>query len=301
MILGVYFAMYSGTVESIVYDLVLEETGSGDGYQRLIGRVRAIESAALVTSSLAGGWLASMADARTTYFISVPFSLLAILAHLRFDEPQLHKAGEREPLREQVAVTYRTIIRGGAVLPIILLGALTALIAQVVFEFGPLWLVAVSAPAVLFGPYWAGLVSTIGLGGVLAGRVRLDRPLTIAVVGSLMTAASVVLTSTRSLAAIVGAQIVLALLIATIGIHASALLHDAVPSTIRAGVASGVSTISWVGFLPFALVFGWLTREYGVGVSGWMITVTTVSAVALLTRMSLRRSVVHDLEPVLAA
>src|SRR5215207_4319460 len=30
MLLGVYFAMYSGTLESIVYDLVLEETGTGD-------------------------------------------------------------------------------------------------------------------------------------------------------------------------------------------------------------------------------------------------------------------------------
>jgi hypothetical protein len=33
-------------------------------------------------------------------------------------------------------------------------------------------------------------------------------------------------------------------------------LHDAVPSTIRAGVASGVGTLTWLTFLPFALLFG---------------------------------------------
>ena len=32
--LGVYFAMYSGTMDAIVYDTVLEETGGSDGFER---------------------------------------------------------------------------------------------------------------------------------------------------------------------------------------------------------------------------------------------------------------------------
>ena len=35
-------------------------------------------------------------------------------------------------------------------------------------EFGPLWLVALAAPAFLNGPQWAGLMSAVGLGGILA-------------------------------------------------------------------------------------------------------------------------------------
>ena len=45
LVLGVYFALSSGTVDSIVYDTVLEETGSSDLYERWIGRVRIVESA----------------------------------------------------------------------------------------------------------------------------------------------------------------------------------------------------------------------------------------------------------------
>src|SRR5688500_12161099 len=33
MVLGVYFAMYSGTLDAIVYDTVLEETGASDDFE----------------------------------------------------------------------------------------------------------------------------------------------------------------------------------------------------------------------------------------------------------------------------
>jgi MFS family permease len=291
MLLGVYFAMYSGTVESIVYDLVLEETGTGDSYQRYVGRVRALESLALVVSSLAGGWIAGMAGPRLTYFLTLPFAALSMLAYLRFREPGLHQTGERDGLREHVGLTVRTILGRGDLLPIVVLGALTALIAQVIFEFGPLWLVALAAPAVLFGPYWAALVSTLGLGGLVAERIRLDTPARAVGFALLMTGAGVLLSLSRTLAAVIIAQVVLALLISIAGIHVSSLLHDAVPSPIRAGVASGVSTLSWIGFLPFALAFGWITKEFGTGASGWMITGSTVLAAALLIRLAQRSPV----------
>src|SRR5215212_10116484 len=58
MLLGVYFALNSGTIDSIVYDAVLEETGSSELYETWIGRVRMVESGAFVASALAGGVLA---------------------------------------------------------------------------------------------------------------------------------------------------------------------------------------------------------------------------------------------------
>ena len=71
-----------------------------------------------------------------------------------------------------------------------------------------------------------------------------------------MTLASVALTTSTSLVVVTIAQVMLALLIVVASIHVTRLLHDAVPSTIRSGVASGVSAISWMVFLPIALVFG---------------------------------------------
>jgi MFS family permease len=292
VLLGVYFAMYSGTVEAVLYDTVVEHTGGSDGYQKWLGRVRLVESGTLVAGSLAGGWLASLVGPRVTYFLSVPFVLLAIVGYLRFSEPQLHRANERVPLRAQVSITYRTITRRGTVPPLVVLGALAAVTLQVVVEFGPLWLVALAAPAVLFGPYWAALMSSLGLGGLLAGWLRLDRPGPLAVVCVLMVAASVVLNTTDSLPLVIAAQSVLGSVVVAVGIHADALLHDAVPSSVRAGVTSGVGTLTWLGFLPVALAFGWVSARFGLHTSGWVITATTVAVAVLLLRALRRTSTV---------
>ena len=289
LVLGVYFAMYSGTMDSIIYDTVLEEAGDSNTFEQRLGRVRLIESVALVVSSLLGGWIASLTTTRLTYFLTIPFAALSIAAYLRFVEPQLHKAEAPTPLRRHLAITYQTLTRRGRLLPIVTLTVLTSVILQVIFEFGPLWLVALAVPAILYGPYWAGLVSTLGLGGLLAGRLELHRPATVGSVVSLMILASLVLTAATNVIVVTLAQVVLALLVVLASIHVTHLLHDAVPSTIRSGVASGVSAISWMVFLPIALAFGVVSTRYSVHTAGWMLTVATVLAGLLLARTTLAR------------
>jgi MFS family permease len=288
LVLGIYFAMYSGTMEAIVYDTVLEETGNSDAYERQIGRIRLIESTALVLSALAGGWIAGVTTTRLTYFVTLPFIALSLIALARFREPRLHEASERSPLREHLQITYRAIMHRGRLVPIAAAAIMSALILQAIFEFGPLWLIALSASAVLYGPFWAGLVSTLGLGGLLAGRLRLDRPVSAAAVAIIMLLACVTMTTSHNLIALTVAMTLLALLVVVAGIHVSRLMHDAVPSTIRTGVASGISAVSWILFLPFALGFGAVSKQSGVYTSGWMITTAAVLAGAALIWVTLR-------------
>jgi MFS family permease len=289
MILGVYFALNSGTIDSIVYDVVLEETGSSDQYETWIGRVRMVESGAFVASALAGGLLAGWSSVRLTYFASLPFVAIAIAAFLRFDEPRLHRSAEPLALRRHVALTYRTMIREPGVRQVMLLAALVGLLSQAVFEFGPLWLVALAAPAALFGPYWAALVSTLGVGGYLTSKLNQDHRATVSLLAFCAPAAAFALTQTRSLAAVIAAQTALALLLAIISIRAGKLLHDGVPSNLRAGVSSGVGTLSWMLFLPFSLVFGWFARIHGVQRAGWFLTAAAVVIGLLLIASALRR------------
>jgi MFS family permease len=290
LILGIYFAMYSGTVEAIVYDVLLEETGTSDSYEKHIGRVRLIESIALVGSALAGGWIAAAFSARLAYFLTLPFAALYLFALTRFREPQLHRTTERTSMRHHLSVTYRAITHRGRLVPIAAASIMAALILQAMFEFGPLWLIELKASPVYYGPFWAGLVSTLGLGGLLAGRLRLDRAVPVTAVVAVMLATCLTLTSSRSLAVLTVAMIVLTFLLVVIGIHVSRLMHDAVPSTVRTGVASGISAVSWLLFTPFALAFGAVSKQYGVYVSGWMLAGAVAVAGATLVWVQLRPS-----------
>jgi MFS family permease len=289
MILGVYFALNSGTIDSIVYDTVLEETGSSTLYETLIGRVHMVEGGALAASAVAGGAMAGWTSPRFTYFATLPLVGLAVVAFLRFDEPRLHRAADPVSLRRHVATTFGTMIGQPRVRQVILLAALTALVSTALFEFGPLWLVALHARAVLYGPYWAALVSTVGVAGYLTGRLHLDRRVPLLVLGCTGPVAAMALATSRSLAVVIAAQVVLALVVAIIGIHAGLLLHDSVPSTVRTAVSSGAGTLSWVLFLPFSLVFGRLAREQGVSRSGWILTGAAVLVGILLLLSALRR------------
>ncbi|HEY3975716.1 MAG TPA: MFS transporter [Streptosporangiaceae bacterium] len=288
MILGVYFALNSGTVDSIVYDTVLEETGSSALYEQWIGRVRIAEGAAFAVSALAGGLVAGWASPRLTYFLAVPFALASLLAFARVDEPQLHRAREPAALRRHVATAFTAVTRVPQVRQVMLLAALAALLSQAVIEFGPLWLVSLHAPAAAFGPYWAALVAAGGLGGYLTSKLGLGRRGPVVLLAVALAATPVLLATSDSVLAVAITQTALLLVVAIVGIHAGLLLHDAVPSSIRTGVSSAVGTLSWLLFLPFSLALGWLLRAHGIRPAGWVLLGVTV-IVAVLLAASARR------------
>jgi MFS family permease len=128
-------------------------------------------------------------------------------------------------------------------------------------------------------------VSTLGLGGLLAGRVRLNRRATVTSTIAVLTLASWALTASRNLLVVTVAQFAVALVVVTMSIYVSRVLHDAVPSAIRSGVVSGVGALSWITFLPFSLAFGEVSKNYGVDTAAWMITAVAVLAAAALVKV----------------
>jgi MFS family permease len=300
ILLGVFFAMQSGTLESMVFDTVLEETGDSDLFERTIGRVRVGESVALVTSALAGGAIAEVASLRAVYFLTAPLLGLSCLMLISFREPQLHKAEETEPLRRQVAATYRTLLERGTLRAVVALTVAGSVLMQSMLEFGPLWLVALVVPAFFYGPHWAGLTSALGLGGLLGARAWVTSRAAAQIFAVAMMGCGVVLATSHIALVVVGAQVLLTLIVVAISIPVMKRLHDAVPSTIRAGVASGVGTLTWLTFVPFALVFGAVSQRAGVDEAAWLL-VAIAGATALMTLAVLpgaRPAVVEATRPI---
>jgi MFS family permease len=295
LLLGVYFAMQTGTLDSIVYDAVVEETGSSEGFDAVLGRVQIVSSAALVLGALAGGLLGSATSPRATYFATLPFLLLSTVALLRFREPRLHRTSSAATLRQHLATTVDTVRSQPQLAPVVGLLVLTSLLTQAVFEFGPLWLVDVEAGTALYGPTWAALMSSLGLGGALAGRVRLDARGPATVGAGFVVGAGAVLLVTRDPLVASGAQVVIATASVAFGVVATRLLHDRLPSAVRSSVSSGVGALSWGVFLPFALLFGTVSERFGVHAAGWLLVAAGAVTTALL--MTVTRAPAGAAEP----
>ncbi|WP_345377520.1 MFS transporter [Pseudonocardia yuanmonensis] len=283
--LGLFFAMQSGTVEAIVYDTILEETGASTAFEATTGRLRLVESGALVVGALAGGVIAEVVSLRATYFLTVPLLIGACLALLAFREPRLHRADgadESTSLRDQVRATYRVILQPGRLRLVIAVTVAGTLLMQSMLEFGPLWLVALAVPAFVYGPHWAGLTAALGLGGLLGARPWWTRRPAAVLLALMIVACCLILTTSRSAPVVIAAQVVLTTLVVAGGIPVLRRLHDGVPSAVRAGVASGVGTLTWVTFVPFALAIGFLSDRAGVGTAGWALVAIGVAAGILL-------------------
>jgi predicted MFS family arabinose efflux permease len=282
LLLGVYIAMQSGTFEAIVYDTVLEETGASDRFEALMGRVRVAESASLVLGALAGGVVAALASPRFTYFATIPFLATSLLGLAAFREPRLHQAGGSRSLRQHVGVTFGTLRREIRLVPVAVLLVLTSLLTQAVFEFGPLWLVDAEAGAGAFGPTWAALMASLGLGGALAGRVRFGNQRTLGMAAGVLVLATSSLLVARDVVVATAAQVVIAVTSVALGIFLTRVLHDAIDSDVRSGVASGVGAATWLTFLPFAVGFGAVTERSGVHAAGWLLVAVAALVAGLL-------------------
>ena len=97
-----------------------------------------------------------------------------------------------------------------------------------------------------------------------------------------IVACCVVLALSHQALLVVGVQVLLTLLVVAVSIPVLRRLHDAVPSSIRAGVASGVGTLTWLTFVPFALAFGAVSERAGVNRAGWLLVAIGVVAAVLI-------------------
>jgi hypothetical protein len=58
---------------------------------------------------------------------------------------------------------------------------------------------------------------------------------------------------------------------------------------MRAGVSSGVGTLTWMAFLPSALAFGFLTKHSGLHSAAWVIVAATAATCICLLRLASTR------------
>lgn len=287
---GIFYALYSGMYDSIVYDLLFELKGDSALFQRYYGRIKAWDSVALVSSSLLGGVIAGQFGMRAAYLWTVPLSLLSVVALLFFKEPKLHKAQAAVSIKTHVRSTFKAVMQKGQLLPVAAVSIIFTVLNAFIFEFSQLWLIALAVPLFLFGTANAALLSTTGLGGLAADYLQMHRYGVMRVTMLVMVLSSLGLVVFRSAAAIVVCQALLATGLVGLGVVFSRLLHDLLPTQVRAGASSAVNTVARVLVIPLALLFGFISREYGIYQSSWLFVAFLFLAAVFMVKIFASRT-----------
>jgi MFS family permease len=285
---GLFYAAYAGTYDAAVYDVVLEETGSAEAFERCYGRVQMFEAAAFVSSALASAVVARYASLRAEYFLAVPFTCCAFFTLARFREPRLHRAAPRAHLGAHLGQVVRGATGGGAGWIVAALVA-NCVVLRLLIEFYQLWYLGLALPVLWYGPGCALMYCGAWGGGALAHRLRGGRAVPLAGLGTLVIAAGLF---TRDPRVVIGAQVATIFGVTVLNIALTRYLHDAVPSTVRAGASSVVATIGYGAFVPIALAFGALSRGHGIFAAS-VLVIAPLAVMCLAAARARRGSTQH--------
>ncbi len=281
---GLYYAAYTGTYDSVIYDVVVEETGSADSFERCYGRLQMFDSVAFITSALLSVGIARFASLRLEYFLTVPFTCCAFFTLHRFNEPRLHRRAPKAHLLAHLGQVLRAATRANVAWTVVALVA-NCVALRLLIEFCQFWYLGLALPVVWYGPSCALLYAGAWSGGALAHRLRGRRTALVAGFGTLAITGGLFV---RVPAVVVGAQVAAIMGITVLNIVLTRYLHDAMPSKIRAGASSVVSTIGYGVFVPTALGFGLLSRAHGISAAS--VFVAAPVAVICLAAVRARRS-----------
>ncbi|CAN5679020.1 hypothetical protein BH23PAT1_BH23PAT1_2350 [soil metagenome] len=281
---GIFFALYSGTHESIIYDTLLEHNQKSSRFEHYLGRIRMIDSAALVLGSILGGLLAHGFGLRAAYFLAIPVTVLSIIALIKFKEPRLHKAQVASPIKQHIQDTFRAALRKGHLAPVLIVLVAASVLTSTVTEFSQLWLITLAAPIAFYGPFNAIITSTFGIGGALASYLRLyKRPVMYGAL-LLMLISAMGLVFSQHLVFVVISLSLLCTIIIGINVVFTRLLHESLNSKVRAGAASTVGTIGRIFIIPLALSFGYISNEVDIFRASWLLVALVIVIIIYVLR-----------------
>jgi MFS family permease len=250
---GVYAALYSGTYDAVIYDTLVEERGNAEGFEKRLGYLRSVEGGAFVIAALLGGFIASQLGTRETFIISLPCIAVSLFFLWKFREPKLHKMEVSDPVFLHIRQTFAAVLRKRVLLPIVITIVGFGLLQETIFEFSQLWFIAANMPVALYGLFAALLYSSWAVGGLLAPYVRRKASMYLAILSVVASCFALALFSNYVVIAV--SQFVFCVGLVALGILLTKKMHDELPSKLRAGSGSVVSTLARSILIPFSLLF----------------------------------------------
>lgn len=269
ILFGMYFALHSGTYDAMIYDTLIEEQGSRKGFEKYLGNATLIASIGLVIGSLFGAVIGEKFGLASAYLWSVPASFIAVIAAISFKEPKLHKATARTNVLLHTKSTLQAVFKKGYMAWIVMTLLATSIMYSTMLELDQLWPLALNLRLTWYGPLNAGLLLAFGLGAPLAALLLNKKYLLpVAYLSSLIC---VYLLTVRSMPIIALAQCGVIVLYIALYTIALGKFHDSLPSHLRSSSSSVINTAINIIFIPFVLIFGYVTQRHSVFYAAYLL------------------------------
>lgn len=284
ILFGTYFALHSGTVDSIIYDTLVEENSSREGFEKYLGHNSMLSVVGLIVGSLLGSIIAGKTSLQAAYFLTVPSALIAMLAAIWLREPTLHKRQAETELLLHTRQTFKQIFQRGYIAWVITAVIATSVLFSFMLEIDQLWPLALNMPLTLYGPLNALLLTGYGLGSYVAYRLSNNK-----FVLHLSYAVSLILVlslSLQNMAVIAGVQFLILVLFVSFYTIAIGKMHDVLPSNLRNGASSLVNTLINVAFIPSILAVGLITQKYSIFHAPYiMLPIAVVGVISMIVAL----------------
>jgi predicted MFS family arabinose efflux permease len=278
---GIFTALNSGTIDSIIYDTLLEENGNGDKYEREMGKIGIIESIALIIGSIFGGTIGQFIGLRQTYWLSIPTILLSIIFLWLLKEPKLYMRNQDESLLKHISLTFGSVFKNKNLVWILISLIATAIVWTIVMEMWQVWLIALIVPVILFGPINAFISSIFGLGGILSHFIKSKSRMFISTLITLTTIFCLIFS--RNVWLIILAIFILMMATYAIDIVLTHKLHDNLTSKVRVGSSSAINSVRRLLIIPVSLFFGAIANGYSIFTAGWLLAgLIVIAAISLI-------------------
>jgi len=152
-----------------------------------------------------------------------------------------------------------------------------AVLQDTLFELYQLWFIASNTPLALYGLIAAAVLSTWAIGGLIVNRTQGRFTSLGGLVVILLTLLGLIYLRNPWL--LLAAQFLLGAYLTAYGVILSRKLHDELPSKVRAGSSSVVSTLGRAIMIPGSLLFTAIANQRGVFMASYLLLGMAVIAI----------------------
>ena len=277
---GIYIAMNSGTFEAIVYDLLLEQDGNASSYEKEYNRLDIACSIGLIIGALGGGIIGQYLGLRETYWLSIPAVILSTIFFWRFKEPRIHMVGQDKSLMSHIKTTFESVFQKKQLVQLLISLVSISLVWLIMSDINQLWLAALMAPIIIYGPVQALSSCAFGFGSFISRFIKSKRRVLISMFIAIICL--IIIIFIHNLWVNIIAEFIAMLIAYSISVVLTHELNDNLPSKVRAGSSSAIGALKRLLTIPIVLLFGFTANNLDVFKAGWLFVIILI--IAMISR-----------------